>query len=87
MDPTWAPYRLGELQPFVNQVVDLGCSFEEYAGLASVAYVNAHIEEFNPEEVKDRVDFISMILQEYDNRYSPTKVSELIEVLKTHNFI
>lgn len=76
-----------EMQTFVEQVITLGRSCGNYAGLASVAYVNAHIDEFAPEAATDRVDFISMILQEYNRQYTPAKVAELVEILKTHKFV
>lgn len=71
-----------EMQPYVEKVVALNCSQEEYQALASVAYINTHINEF-AEEVEDRADFITMILQEY-KQYPRTEVARLMSLAHTY---
>lgn len=74
-----------EMQPYVEKVAALNCTQKEYQALASVAYVNTHINEF-AEEVEDRENFITMILQEY-KQCPRTEVARLIEVLESQNLI
>jgi hypothetical protein len=77
---------LREMKPFVDIVLDLGSNEEEYSLLASIVYIDRHIEEFIKENITDKVDFITMIMQEY----RPTRkeeVSHFRHLLKSRNFV
>lgn len=74
-----------KIYPFIEIVKNLGTTEYDYNMLASITYIDNHIEEFIEEKV-DKVDFTEMILQEYGS-YSLKDIIRFREVLKSYNLI